>query len=220
MKSRRLLDTSRVRAKSYRPARRRRRSTPLSEHLKFLATFIKHPLSVGAVAPSSRFLVHRMLNGVDLHRAGTVVELGPGTGAFTRIILQHINPRSLYLALEVNPGFASELARRFPAIKIVNDSAEHLGEHLAALGRSQADEVFCGLPWASFPPELQQRIMASVVKFLRPGGTFATFAYVHAAWFPTARKFQKLLKAHFGSVKTTPVVWRNLPPAFVYRCRK
>lgn len=197
-----------------------RRRPPLSEHLKFLATFVKHPLSVGAVAPSSRFLAHRMLEGTDLRQAETVVELGPGTGAFTRVILKHINPSALYLAVEVNSGFAAELSSKFPTISVVNDSAEKLSEHLSARGRKLADEIFCGLPWASFPPHLQRRIMASVVNSLRPNGHFATFAYVHAAWFPTARKFHRLLKTHFSSVKTTPVVWRNVPPAFIYRCQK
>jgi phospholipid N-methyltransferase len=161
-----------------------------------------------------------MLNGVDLRRAGTVVELGPGTGAFTRVLLEHIHPQALYVAFELNPGFAAELARKFPRIKIVNASAEFLGEHLAALGRDCADEIFCGLPWATFPPNLQERIMTSVVEHLRPGGHFATFAYVHAAWFPTARRFHRLLKSHFSTVRPTPVVWRNLPPAFIYCCQK
>jgi phosphatidylethanolamine/phosphatidyl-N-methylethanolamine N-methyltransferase len=190
----------------------------MSEHLRFLATFIKHPFSVGAVAPSSRWLASRMLEDMELDRPQTVVELGPGTGAFTRVILDHMHPESVYLAMELNGKFAADLARKFPQINVVNDSAESLVSHLAKLGKRHADRIFCGLPWASFPPGLQRRIMTAVVSALRPGGRFATFAYVHAAWFPTARKFHHFLKSHFLQVSTTRVVWRNLPPAFIYRC--
>jgi phospholipid N-methyltransferase len=55
---------------------------------------------------------------------------------------------------------------------------------------------------------------------MRPGARFATFAYSHAAWMPPARKFRELLDSRFSQVETSKVVWRNVPPAFVYRCRK
>jgi phospholipid N-methyltransferase len=55
---------------------------------------------------------------------------------------------------------------------------------------------------------------------LSPKGVFTTFAYAHAYWLPTAVRFRKRLKAHFGSVKTSRLVWRNVPPAYVYRCRR
>jgi phospholipid N-methyltransferase len=66
---------------------------------------------------------------------------------------------------------------------------------------------------------VQDRILEAVVKSLAPKGVFTTFAYLHAAWLPTAVRFRKRLKQHFGSVKTSRIVWRNLPPAYVYRCR-
>ena len=47
-----------------------------------------------------------------------------------------------------------------------------------------------------------------------------TFAYVHGAGLPWGRSFRRLLERSFSEVRTSPVVWRNLPPAIVYRCRK
>ncbi|MEU8139852.1 hypothetical protein [Streptodolium elevatio] len=52
---------------------------------------------------------------------------------------------------------------------------------------------------------------------LTPAGRMTTFAYGHAAWMPTARRFAAELSASFGTVERTRTVWRNLPPAFVYR---
>ena len=61
---------------------------------------------------------------------------------------------------------------------------------------------------------------STIVESLRPGGTFATFAYLHALCLPNARRFRKRLESVFTKVELSPVVWMNLPPAFVYRCTK
>jgi phospholipid N-methyltransferase len=58
------------------------------------------------------------------------------------------------------------------------------------------------------------------VRSLRPGGRFATFAYVHGTPFPGGIRFRRMLRERFAKVSLSPVVWRNLPPAFVYRCEK
>jgi phospholipid N-methyltransferase len=77
-----------------------------------------------------------------------------------------------------------------------------------------------GLPWAGFAATRQTRILDAVVASLRPGGWFTTFAYVHAAGWPPGRRFRRLLEARFSEVERSRVVWKNLPPAFVYRCRE
>ena len=55
---------------------------------------------------------------------------------------------------------------------------------------------------------------------LRPGGRFATFAYEGLALLPRAQNFRKKLGKYFSEVKESPTVLANLPPAFVYRCRR
>jgi len=192
----------------------------MRDNLRFLTTFMRHPVTTGAIAPSSRALAEHMADDMGIEHADTVVELGPGTGAFTRVIETRLRPEALYLALELDRGFAGTLARRFHRVEIINDSAVNLVEHLESRGRGHADAVICGLPWAVFPPELQEAILSAVVRGLRPGGRFATFAYVHAAWFPMARQFHRRLASRFGKVTRTPVVWRNVPPAFIYRCER
>ncbi|MBN1441869.1 MAG: methyltransferase domain-containing protein, partial [Planctomycetes bacterium] len=158
----------------------------MRDQTRFLLHFLRHPLTVGAVAPSSRWLARRMVEDMRLGAARTVVELGPGTGAFTEEIERRLPAGVNLLALELDPVFAAGLRHRFPRVDVINDSAENLVEHLRARGRAHADAIFCGLPWASFPPDLQGRIMSAVHEALRPSGRFATFAYLHASWFPTA----------------------------------
>ena len=37
---------------------------------------------------------------------------------------------------------------------------------------------------------------------------------------PAGKRFQRLLEEHFDPVVRSRVTWMNLPPAFVYRCRR
>lgn len=192
----------------------------MGESLRFLREFIRRPVHVGAIAPSSRWLARCMLESARLQDADTVVELGPGTGSFTRAILDLIAPTTTFFAIEVNPQFAASLRRRFPQLKVHNDTAEKLPEYLAKEGKDGVDCVLSGLPWASLPLSVQEGVMNAVVTSLRPGGTFATFAYIHARYLPNARRFRQRLESHFSNVEMSPIVWRNLPPAFVYHCTK
>jgi phospholipid N-methyltransferase len=190
------------------------------DHLRLLGEFVRQPARTGAVAPSSRWLAEKLVSGIDLETADTVVELGPGTGPFTRLIAERARPEALILAVELNARLAAQLVDRFPRVRIINDSAEHLPRHLEALGRPQADCVLSGLPFAAFDEDLQTRLVSAVAASLRPGGRFATFSYLQAAWLPTGRRFRKMLESAFTKVASSSVEWRNLPPAFVYRCWK
>lgn len=192
----------------------------MGEHGEFLSAFLRAPFSTGSVAPSSRALAAAMIEGLELEHARTIVEVGPGTGAFTGAILEAAGEDSLVLAVEVNPDFVARLGREHPGLHVVHDSAEHLSRHLAQFGRDHADVVVCGLPWAAFPSDKQRCVLRGISEALRPGGRFVTFAYVHGAGLPWGRHFRWLLEGDFSEVRSSPVVWRNLPPAFVYRCSK
>jgi phospholipid N-methyltransferase len=161
-----------------------------------------------------------MVSGLNLCEAGLVVELGPGTGAFTQAIAEGLGPATEFLALELDEGAVRHLRRRFPKLRVVHDSAENLGHHVRTLGRRQADYVVSGLPWAIFPEDLQARIMQEVTRALAPGGRFVTFAYLHARRTSAARRFWRLLHEQFAGVELSKPVWANLPPAVVYRAWK
>lgn len=190
------------------------------EYATFLKVFLRAPSRTSAIVPSSRWLAERMIEDVRLDQARVVVELGAGTGAFTRAIQKELHPAALFVAVEINPLFARHLKRRFPRVHVVNDSAEQLGRHLQTLGHASADCVLSGLPWAGFTGAEQHRLLGAVLGALRPGGHLTTYAYNHTAWLPGGRRFRKLLHSSFHTVTTTRTEWRNLPPAFVYRCRK
>ncbi len=187
------------------------------EYLGFLGAFLRAPRQVGAISPSSSALARAMLVGCDLARARCVVELGPGTGVFTREMLRRVGPETRLLAFELNTRAVERLRTRFPRVEVIHDSAENLGRHAASRGLGEVDCVISGLPWAVMSAELQRRIMEAVVAALRPGGRFSTFAYLHALGSAAGRRYLALLKELLQPVTVSRPVWWNLPPAVVYR---
>jgi phospholipid N-methyltransferase len=192
----------------------------MSEHGRLLGALVRRPDRVGAVVPSSRELADLMTSELGLAEAGTVVEFGAGTGVITRLIGSRVKPGTLVLAFEIDPQLAAELQGEIPGVRIVNDTAERVAAHLRNAERDCADAIVSGLPFALFSAALQARLLDAVVGALKPGGRFATFAYVPAAWLPAGRRFRRLLHERFPHVETTRIVWRNVPPAFVYRCTR
>ena len=186
----------------------------------FFRAFLEKPGEVGAIAPSSRSLARRMVAGMALDRARCVVEYGPGTGAFTREILRRIGPKTTFFVIETNPDFVAVLRQRFPGLDVVQASAEALPELAAARGFDCVDYIVSGLPWTVLPWDLVERIIAVTHDSLRDGGLFNTVQYYTSyLLMPRARKFQRLLHATFGEITHYRTMW-NLPPAFVYSCRK
>ncbi|MDX9981140.1 MAG: ribosomal RNA adenine dimethylase domain-containing protein [Lentisphaeria bacterium] len=187
--------------------------------IRFLGQFLRRPGAVGAIAPSSRHLARRMVEWVDWSRVETAVEYGPGTGAVTQEILARLPARATFIAFESNPAMADLWQGRFPGQDLHFGSATTVGRELNRRGRGHTDVVISGLPWASFPETLQREILAATVASLRPGGQFATFAYLQGLLLPGGIRFRRLLREYFDDIETSSVTWLNLPPAIVYRCR-
>ncbi|MBI1354738.1 MAG: methyltransferase domain-containing protein [Acidobacteria bacterium] len=192
--------------------------TSSTDSYVFLREFLRKPTVTGAIAPSSRHLAAAITHGLNLREAGLIVEYGPGTGSFTRKLMEEKGESSRLLSLEVNPEFAERLRRSHPKLELHECSVERAPALLSELGLPQADVVVSGLPWAAFGSREQTRLLEATCSVLRPGGRFVTFAYAHGLCLPSAHRFRERLHRSFTRVRYSPVVWRNLPPAFVYRC--
>ena len=202
-----------------RPVRAQREgNVAVREYGRFVCEFLLHPVRVGAIAPSSRRLAVRMVQWIDWESAGTVVEFGPGTGVFTAQILQRKQPGKKFFAVELNSQFAATLKSRFPDATILQDSVAAIEELCRQQGVSEVDAIVCGLPWAAFSDRDQTAYLDALIKVLKPGGHFATFAYLPGMVLPAAHRFRRKLRNVFGEVRVSPTVWLNFPPAFVYWC--
>jgi len=181
--------------------------------------FVRQPSTVGAIAASSVFLAREMVRGFDWQRIRTVVEYGPGTGAITGEILRQIQPGTRYAAIEINPSFVRHLRTRYPDVPVHQTSATDVANVCVKEGIGRVDAIVSCLPWASFGDQLQSAILDAAVAVLAPDGQFATFAYLQGLLLPGGMRLRHRLRRCFASVETSRVVWRNLPPAFIYRCR-
>jgi len=192
----------------------------MKETLLFLREFVRRPGQVGAIAPSSSYLTAEIVRQAGVRRANTIVEFGPGTGSFTREILRQKKENAFFVGIEMNPKLVEILRRNLPGANIVSESAENTPAILKNHHLNEADCIVSGLPWASFPAELQDNLLAAAIQSLRPGGRFATFAYLQGLMLPSGQRFRKKLRETFSKVHSGRIIWKNLPAAFVYRCVK
>jgi phospholipid N-methyltransferase len=182
--------------------------------MSIIREFLRHPRLTGAIAASSQRLAWAITADLGLERARLVVELGPGTGAMTEAILFRLPAGARLIAVELNPVLAAALARRFPQVEVVHAAAAELDR---VCDPGTVDAVVSGLPWTIMPDAVGRRTLDAVTATLGENGRFATFAYLHAAWTPPARRLAARLAEAFTFVRRSAVVWPNLPPAFVQR---
>jgi phospholipid N-methyltransferase len=193
----------------------------LREHVLLFSRFLRSPRTVGAVAPSSRAVAEVMMAHVDFDRPGRIVELGPGTGAFTAPIVERLASHHEFLAVDIDPAFCDQIQRRWPHLDCVCASAEELDAIVADRGMLPIDHIVSGLPFSTLPPHVTQRVLESIAKVLRPGGTFTTFQYVHVHRVPFAAAFRRAVAEKLGGGPPhVRAVFRNFPPAFVLTWRK
>ena len=186
----------------------------------FLLQFLRNPSQTGAVLPSSGYLAEAVVDWLDLGAARSVLEYGPGTGSFTPHILKRMGVDCRFLAIERNATLAEEFRRKLPDVELIQDSVENVRAICDRAGIDSVDCIVCGLPWAAFTEDLQRRLLDSMMTVLRPGGQFVTFAYLHGLPLPAGRRFASRLPEYFSEVRKSRTVWRNVPPALVYRCRR
>ena len=188
--------------------------------VKFFEAFLKAPGVTGAIAPSSRRLAETMVDWLDWNSADVVMEIGPGTGSFTEVILERKPPSCRFLAVEVNEEMCAILQQRFPTLEICAGSVADVAGICEKECVQEVDAVISGLPWAAFSSQQQQEYLEALMCVLRRGGQFTTFAYLHGLPLPAGQRFRRKLHRYFSTVEQTRVIWANLPPAIVYRCRR
>jgi phosphatidylethanolamine/phosphatidyl-N-methylethanolamine N-methyltransferase len=185
----------------------------MSAKRSFLKSFWKEKKMVGSMVPSSRFLAKKMLDPIDFSKAKVIVELGPGTGVFTRKLLENLRPDGVLLVFELNDEFMALLRKEFhdPRVHLIHDSAEKIGEYLNKLGLKDADIVMSSLPLANFPDTLKDVILKESHRVMGDRGLYIQFQYSLNAKTHIKKTFRHV------NISFTPA---NFPPAFVYTCHK
>lgn len=189
--------------------------------LTFMREVIRANKSTGAFAPSSKALAEMVTDYADLKHADVIVEFGPGTGVFTKVIEQKMKPDALFIALEVNPEFVRATRKACKKVVVYQDGAQNTAKYLKQHGVDHCDTIISGLPWSRFSDDLQDEILDATYDVLAPGGRFVTFAYSASPYLPSGKKFfaGKLVRK-FAHVRRSRQIWKNFPPSVVYVARK
>lgn len=186
----------------------------------FIKQLFANPGKTGAIVPSSRQLARKMLELSAPEPDSVIVEYGPGTGVFTRAIVDALTPGQTFFCVEINEDFAEIVRRDHPGLGVHVGCASAIKTYCAKEGVERVDRVISGLPWAVFPEKLQRKILDGMMEVMPKGGVFVTFAYLQGLILPSGRKFKRNLKRYFTTVERSGVVWENIPPAIVYRCAR
>jgi phospholipid N-methyltransferase len=112
---------------------------------RFLRAWLADPLAIAAVAPSGRTLARLMTAGIGPETC-PIIELGAGTGVFTRALLSRGVASENLLLVERSPAFALLLCERFPDMDIVCDFAQRLDHHAATRLPGLPGAIVSGLP--------------------------------------------------------------------------
>ena len=171
----------------------------------FFEGFVKHPVMVGSIIPSSRFTIAKMLAPVNWDECRLFVEYGPGVGTFCRPVLERMRRDAQLIVIDTNPLYIDYLTRtigdsRFSA---VNGSAADVEEIVRAHGHEHADYVLSGLPFSTLPEGVGPAIAAATHRVLRPGGGFLVYQF--------SAKARDFMAKHFARIDAGFELFNILP---------
>lgn len=181
----------------------------VKERLSFLFQYLRNPKEVGAVLPSSTAAADMMTREITPASA-PVLELGPGTGSFTRAILRRgVRPSDLTL-VETNNEFCGLLQSEFRGTRVLCMNAADIGPEL--FGGRQVGAVVSGVPFLLVKPDETMAILSAVFDVMRPGAALYQVTYGFTVPFP--RQVMRALDLQATLVGRTLL---NAPPASCYR---
>jgi phosphatidylethanolamine/phosphatidyl-N-methylethanolamine N-methyltransferase len=184
-----------------------------SDSLQFLRNWAADPLRIAAIAPSGRALSQLITREVEPAH-GPVLELGPGTGVFTRALLERGVGESELTLIETEADFGDLLRQRFPRARVLDLDAARLARARVFAG-PVVGAVISGLPLLSMSLRKVMAILTGAFVYLRAGGGFYQFTYGPRCPVPRPLLDRLGLKAtRIGGTL------RNLPPASVYRIQR
>jgi phosphatidylethanolamine/phosphatidyl-N-methylethanolamine N-methyltransferase len=178
----------------------------------FLAGWLRSPLQVGALVPSSDALARCMAAQVDPSQPGLVVELGPGTGTVTRALLARGLPPEALVIVERDANFCHLLRNRFPGVRVLHADAKSLSLILDKEGLPPPRAVISSLPLLSLDFASQRKILRQSIEVLAAKGSFVQFTYGFRS--PVHPVLQRRLRLQGEPVAR---ILRNLPPAMIWR---
>lgn len=167
---------------------------------KFTAAVLKNYRQTGAVVPSSQYLANAMSEQVTIgmSNGGRLIELGPGTGKIT----EKIHDRKPIL-VEFDADLASYLRTKFPQLEVVHSCA--IG-FLTSI--SEPCFIVSSIPLINNPKKPDLIRILTEMRSVGLISGLVTYSYARRS---------PLTDIGFTSALASRIIWRNVPPATVWR---
>jgi phosphatidylethanolamine/phosphatidyl-N-methylethanolamine N-methyltransferase len=177
----------------------------------FLKRWLANPLRMGSIVPSSEALCRLIVREAWPSAGKAVLELGAGTGAVSRALLEcGLDPSQLIL-VEIEPSMAAHLRAGFPGVEVIQGDARALPAILPERFTGRIASVICGIPLVLLPRE-EQRGFIDAIGAVAPDEGFLHYSYCVTSPL-SARRHGLIAKREAW----TPI---NFPPASVWRYRR
>ena len=170
------------------------------------------PMTVGAIAPTSARTAAKMASIIRPESGLPVLELGPGTGAITKAILDRgVQPENVF-SVEYSNSFIPGLKRRFPRVNFVHGDAFDISAIAQELNIDRFDCIISALPLLNFPASRRIGLVIDALELINTERPFVQFSYGPKS--PVPRRLKHYSITHLDTVL------RNIPPARIWTYTK
>ncbi|MFW6157315.1 MAG: class I SAM-dependent methyltransferase [Balneolaceae bacterium] len=182
--------------------------------MEHLIHFIRDLKKVGAIVPSSKFLVKDMAGQLrqDLkdhpRDALRILELGPGTGPLTKELAHSLRPQDTLDVVEINRHFSNIIEKKYSRANVHIHHADILNFDSA----DQYDYIYSSLPYEIMPEEISKKIWMKKLQLCKENAYICYFKYVSFRKFKS--DFEEEIVERYKCNKK--IVFRNIPPARLF----
>ena len=167
----------------------------------------------GTIAPSSKYLIDKMLKNIDFSKTNIIVEYGAGNGKITKELLKRLNSKSQLICFEINTKFYKHLLTiKDQRLVVINESSEKITQIFNEMELDSVHHFVSSLPLTNMPDLISENIVNESYTLLVKDGYFLQYQY--------SLTYLKKFKEIFLNKVILNFELRNIPPAFIYKCKK
>ncbi|NVP54714.1 phospholipid N-methyltransferase PmtA [Mycoplana rhizolycopersici] len=182
------------------------------EEIRFFKGWISNTRAVGSIIPTSSITARRMAGVINPHSGLPVLELGPGTGAITKAILERGVAPDKIVSIEYSTDFYNHLVERFDGVHFINGDAFDLDRTLGVFKDQQFDSVISAVPLLNFPMHRRVSLIEDLLRRIPAGRPVVQISYGPVS--PVTAMPDRYQISHLDFVV------RNIPPAQLWTYRK
>ncbi|MBI2514981.1 hypothetical protein HYV91_02225 [Candidatus Wolfebacteria bacterium] len=178
----------------------------LKNKVKFLKAALQD-YKVGALTPSSKFVVRRILKELNPEYK-FIVEYGAGDGVITKEILKILPRDGRLVAIELNGDFIGDLRNiEDERLIVIHDDVNNVCKKISQFGLPKIDVVISGIPFSLIKPKIRREIIKNTYNMVSSSGRLIIY------------QTSPLMLPHLKRFCGTNVRWffepRNLVPYFI-----